>query len=257
MGRTFRDDFGEDRVLLETERIVAAAVEATIGNAAEVADTGESDRDEAVGKFPHALATKRDLGADDHAFAELEVRDRLLRAAELGLLAGNRHEVVSELLLLVLGDDAEAHVDDDLLEAGNEHLVGRTELLFKLGNHAARIFVFKSCHDGQFLRLEGFAALDGDSELLAVLNFGLDARSALLVRIVRHKLAEADGHFLVDDAAGSILGATHGLLVDVDARNDGRTLLGIDAGDGTGLAGGSSAGDDDRVVLLDSCDSHC
>ena len=37
--------------------------------------------------------------------------------------------------------------DGNLLKAGNEHLVRGAELLLKLGNHAARVFVFESCHD--------------------------------------------------------------------------------------------------------------
>ncbi len=138
-------------MLLDGERVVAGAVEATVRNAAEVADAGERGADEALGEFPHAVAAEGHLRADHHAFAQLEVRDGLLRLAEHGLLAGDRREVVHQGLLLVLGDDAEAHVDDDLLEAGNEHLVGRAELLLKLSDHPARVFVFESCHDVSFL----------------------------------------------------------------------------------------------------------
>ena len=35
VGRTFRDDFGEDRVLLKAERVVAASVETTVGNSSQ------------------------------------------------------------------------------------------------------------------------------------------------------------------------------------------------------------------------------
>ena len=145
------DELREDRVFLDAERVVAGAVETTVRNSAEVADTGKRGRDEAVGELPHAVAAERDLRADDHALAELEVRDRLLRLAEHGLLTGDRRQIVHERLLLVLGDDAEAHVDDDLLKARNEHLVGDAELLLKLLHHAARVFVFESCHDVSFL----------------------------------------------------------------------------------------------------------
>ena len=41
-------DFGEDDLFGNTERIVAASVESFVADAAEVADTGDGDGDEAV-----------------------------------------------------------------------------------------------------------------------------------------------------------------------------------------------------------------
>ena len=68
---------------------------------------------------------KRDLAADRHAFAQLELGDRLLRLGDHRLLAGDRLHLGGRGLdaLLVLGRLADAHVDDDLLEPRNLELV--------------------------------------------------------------------------------------------------------------------------------------
>ena len=46
-------DLGEDELVAETEGVVATAIEALRGDAAEVADAGKSDRDEAVEELVH------------------------------------------------------------------------------------------------------------------------------------------------------------------------------------------------------------
>src|SRR5205809_5789418 len=51
-------DLREDELLLETERVVTAPVEALVGNALEVADARERDRDELLEEVPHALPAK-------------------------------------------------------------------------------------------------------------------------------------------------------------------------------------------------------
>src|SRR5450756_1137828 len=57
-------DFGENDVLLDAERIVAAAVEALRVEAAEVADARQRDVDQAVDELVHLDLAQRDLGAD-------------------------------------------------------------------------------------------------------------------------------------------------------------------------------------------------
>src|SRR5438552_4128229 len=63
------DDLREDQLLAETERVVAASVEALGRHAAEVAHAGQRDVDEAVEELVHPSAPERHLRADGHALA--------------------------------------------------------------------------------------------------------------------------------------------------------------------------------------------
>src|SRR5215218_6067178 len=69
-------DFGEDDLFFHAERVIAAAVERAGRYAAEVADARHRHVDQAVEEFVHTGAPQRDLGADGHAFTQLESSDR-------------------------------------------------------------------------------------------------------------------------------------------------------------------------------------
>src|SRR6186713_3259325 len=56
-------DFRENDLFLDAEAVVAAAVERTRVDAAEVTDAGNRDRHETIEELPHAFATQRHLGA--------------------------------------------------------------------------------------------------------------------------------------------------------------------------------------------------
>src|SRR5437667_73497 len=81
-------------------------------------------RDHALmGELPHAVAAQRHARADRHPLADLELRDRLLRAAHLRALARNDRELVDrgvEYLRLGLRL-ADAHVERDLGDARHLH----------------------------------------------------------------------------------------------------------------------------------------
>src|SRR6059058_1123888 len=83
-------DLREDELLADAEREVAATVERARIEAAEVADPGQRDRDEAVEELVHPRPAQRHAGADGHSLAHLELRDRLASAPDLGALAGDR-----------------------------------------------------------------------------------------------------------------------------------------------------------------------
>src|SRR5207247_10400901 len=87
-------DLGEDDLLANTERVVAAPVERTRAEAAEVADARQRDGDQPVEELVHAVTAYRDLGAARHSFADLELRDRLPSTANLRALAGDHGELV-------------------------------------------------------------------------------------------------------------------------------------------------------------------
>src|SRR6185295_1494348 len=86
-------DLGEDDLFLEAKGIIAPTVEGTRIEAAEIAHARQRDRHETIEELVHAVAAKRDLAADRHAFAQLELRDRLLGLGDHRLLAGNRHHL--------------------------------------------------------------------------------------------------------------------------------------------------------------------
>src|SRR5258706_1000591 len=112
-------DLREHQLLLEAEREVAAPVEAALRDPLEVADPRERDGDELLVEVPHALAAERDLDADGHPDAQLEVRDGLARLRDHRALAGDDREVVRGGVhgLAVADGLAHADVHDDLLHA--------------------------------------------------------------------------------------------------------------------------------------------
>src|SRR5262245_33137745 len=108
-------DLRENDVLLDAERVVAAAVEALRVETAEVAHARQRDGDQAVQELVHARLAQRHLAADRLAIAQLVSRDRLARLGDDRLLTGDLTEVGrGRLHLLAIVDAfADAHVDDD------------------------------------------------------------------------------------------------------------------------------------------------
>src|ERR1700749_1816640 len=112
-------DLGENDVLLDAERVVAAAVEALRVQPAEVAHAGQRDVHQAIDELVHAGLAQRDLAADRLVLAQLEGRDRNPRIGHERLLAGDLGQFGgSRLGLLAVVDGlADAHVEHDLVEA--------------------------------------------------------------------------------------------------------------------------------------------
>src|SRR5438128_12414775 len=63
-------DLGEHELLLETERVVAAPVEAPLRDALEVTDARERDREELLEEVPHLQTAKRNLQPYRHSAGE-------------------------------------------------------------------------------------------------------------------------------------------------------------------------------------------
>src|SRR3954463_4939289 len=126
-------DLREDELLADAEREVAAPVERARVEAAEVADLGQRDRDEAVEELVHPRAAQRHARTDGHPLAQLELRNRLAGAPDLGALAGDRGQLLDggvEQLRLGLRL-ADAHVERDLLDARRLHDRAEPELLLE------------------------------------------------------------------------------------------------------------------------------
>src|SRR5256885_3749000 len=131
------DDLGEDHLLLEPERVVPSAVESLPRHALEVAHARQRDVDEPIEKLVHPRTTERHLRADRHALAQLEVRDRLLRARDDRLLPADRLQIGRREVehLGVLPPLAPTHVDHDLLEARHLPRVRVPALLHQRRDH--------------------------------------------------------------------------------------------------------------------------
>src|SRR5436190_2658286 len=140
-------DLGEDDLLAQAHRVVAAAVERRGLQAAEVADPRDRDRRQAVEELVGALAAQRDRHADRHALAQLECRDRLAGAADVRLLAGDRRELLGggvEDLGVLLGI-ADAHVQRDLLDPRGLH---RRRVAEAVDQRRANLFVVSGLQAG-------------------------------------------------------------------------------------------------------------
>src|SRR5437870_10928738 len=143
-------DLREDKLLLETERVVTAPVEALVGNALEVADARERDRDELLEEVPHALPAKGHLEADRHADTEPEVRDRFLGLRDDRALSGDLREVAGRRVhrLGVADGLTHADVEDDLLDHRDLHDVAVAELLAQLVANRGVVALLE--HGGHF-----------------------------------------------------------------------------------------------------------
>src|SRR5579875_143520 len=130
-------DLGEDELLAQPEGVVAPAVEGAGGQAPEVPDARDGQRDQPVEELPRPIPAQGDLGADGHPLAQLEAGDGLAGAGHHGLLARDDLEVAYRSLDQrgLLGRLADTHVHDDLLEPGRLHDVAQAQLLLELGAH--------------------------------------------------------------------------------------------------------------------------
>src|SRR5580704_2120500 len=86
-------DLGENDVLLEAERVVAAAVEALRVEAAEVPHTRQRDVDQPIDELEHPRLAQRHLTADRLVLTQLVGRDRLTGLGDDGPLASNQRKI--------------------------------------------------------------------------------------------------------------------------------------------------------------------
>src|SRR5205823_3186134 len=127
-------DLGEDDLLSHAHRVVAAPVEGARVQPAEVADSRDRDRDQAIEELIAALTAQRHGEPDGHALAKFERRNRLARAAHARLLTGDRRELLArgfEHFGVLLGL-TDPHVEGDLLHARSLHDRGVAEALHQL-----------------------------------------------------------------------------------------------------------------------------
>src|SRR5579871_5297264 len=139
-------DLWEHQLILETERVVAAAVKGIRWQAAEVANARQDDVAKPVNEFVHLVAAQGDRAADRHPLADLEIGDRLFRACDHRLLAADlaKFDGCGVEQLRVLAGFAEADVERDLLQLGHGHDVLPAEALHERRDRFASIFFLQS-----------------------------------------------------------------------------------------------------------------
>ena len=126
----------EHGLLGQAEGVVTVTVELAVREAAEVADSGQCQGDEAVQEFPHAVATQGNVCTNGHTFAQLELCDGLLSAGNNRLLTGDCGEIADCAVheLCVASCLADTHVYDDLNDLRGLHDVLVLELFLQSGN---------------------------------------------------------------------------------------------------------------------------
>src|SRR5438094_5267780 len=212
------DDLREDELLAQAERVIAAAVEPLGRHALEVTDARQRDVHQPVEELVHPRVAQGDLGAGRHALAQLEVRDRLLRARHDGLLSGDRLQIGCREVhdLRVVATLADAHVDHDLVQPRHGPHVVVAALLHERGHDRLRENLLEA--RGKLSRALRPALRDGGLRLRRLLPARLALRlrrlaAALLLRLrsglgrvcFRHGLASVDR--LAAAAAGTHLAA--------------------------------------------------
>src|SRR6202034_264551 len=105
-------NFREHQLVLQTQRVVPAAIERIRRQTLEIPHARENNRRKPVQKLVHPLATQRYHAPDGHALANLEVRNGFLRSRDHRLLSGDLAELDCRRIeqLYVLAGFAEADV---------------------------------------------------------------------------------------------------------------------------------------------------
>src|SRR3954451_16641027 len=150
-------DLGEDQLLANAHRVVAPAVERPGVEASEVANSRYGDGDQAVEELPHAGAAQSDGDPHGHAVAHLEVRDRLARTADVGVLAGDDRQLLRRSLehrRRLLGV-ADSHFERDLLQRRHPHPARVAEPGRELLDDLALVALAKTRRRSRLLRVWG------------------------------------------------------------------------------------------------------
>src|SRR6266849_4404280 len=124
-------NFREDELVAQAQGIVAATVEGVGRQTLEVAHARQHHVAEPVHELVHTVATQGHAAANRHPLADLEVRNRLLRAGDDRLLPGDLRQLYRRHVeqFDVLAGFAEADVDDDLGKFGYGHRILVSEAL--------------------------------------------------------------------------------------------------------------------------------
>src|SRR5579862_2398270 len=135
-------NFREDQLIVQAEGVVAPSIKRLGRYAAKITHPWQNNIYEPVEKFIHTVSAQGDHGPDRLPLAHFERRNRLLRFGNDGLLAGDLPQFIHRGVenLRILRRLAHAHVDHNLVQAGNRHGI----LEFKLFQQRRCHFLFKA-----------------------------------------------------------------------------------------------------------------
>lgn len=130
-------DFREDRLVSDTECVIAIAIEGFWAHTAEVTNHRNGDFDETLQEFKHDPATESDFDTNRFVFTKLEVGHAVLGLGDDGLLTCDRGNIVDSVFnrLLAVRLGANAAIDDDFFDLGNEVDVRYTQLAFEMADY--------------------------------------------------------------------------------------------------------------------------
>ena len=234
-------DLGEDDLFLQAHAVVAAAVECVCGNTAEVTNTGKSNVKQSVEELPHAILTQSDLNTDMHALTELEVSDGLSCDGSNSVLAGDRRDLLDNVIkcLCIILAVAAADGYNDLVDLGDLHNGLVLELLHQSRSNFLNVLFLHSCHS----KLSPFSDFCAALLLLADANFlavyKLIANASTLATLGADELDLADIHGGLDLHDAAVLALLLCLLMlggYADALNDDLAVFGVCGNDLAGLA---------------------
>src|SRR6202789_3936622 len=201
----------ENDLLLDAQAVVAAAVEGTGADAAEVPDARNRDAHETIEELVHAVAAQGHFAADRLPVADLERGDRLLRLGHRGLLSRDLGHVGGRSVhdLLVGHGLAHTHVDRDLEDARDLHGVLELKFCLELRHELVVINLFQSCchvislvSGSHLLRVDHFFVRLEHPHLAAVLErLEADAIAFLRRRIENQHVRYVQRRLTLDDAA--------------------------------------------------------
>src|SRR5579883_2098305 len=148
-------DFRKNGLVPDAQRVVTAAVERAGRQPAEIADSRQGRRDQAVKEFIHRVTAQGNVAADGLALAQLEIGDAVPGFADRGLPAGDQREIFGCVVNRAFFERrAHPHVHHDLFHPGNLVRVGVLVALAQGGQHFLGVFLVKSGFHCKFLKPE-------------------------------------------------------------------------------------------------------
>src|SRR5574343_1287772 len=245
-------DFRENDLFLDAHVVITLAIKTLAGDAAEVANTGQSDRNEAIQEFEHTRTAQGHHATDREAVTNLEAGDRLASLRGDRLLTSNLLHVANGVLknLLVSHGLTDTHIQGNLGDARDFHHRLVAELLGQLANDGVFVNLLQTRHDCP-LCVHQFAVRLEHANLAAIFQH-LDADSIGFLgrRIEQRNIGEMNRHILVNDATRNTLNRVrlHVLFGTIDTLNDDMLTINT-AQHGAALAFVFTGNDDDFVAL--------
>src|SRR5574343_422455 len=245
-------DFRENDLFFDAHVVITLAIKTLARDATEVANTGQSDRNEAIQEFEHTRAAQGHHTTDRVAITNLEAGDRLTSLRGHRLLTGDLLHVANGVLenFLVSHRLTDTHIQGDLRDARDLHHRLVTKLLGQFANDSIFVNLLQTRHDCP-LCVHQFAVRLEHANLAAIFqHLEADSIGFLGRRIEQRNIGEMNRHIFVNDATHHTLDRVRLYVLFCTADTFDDNMLVIDtAQHGTALAFVFTGNDDDFVAL--------